>query len=114
MSNDFKTSRSPLFQTRKRTYVSDIERGIYDIKDSVDYRYSTGIGLNEEVVKKISARKKEPAWMLELRLASLQHFFDRPMPDWGADLSDLNIQEIVHYIVSDEKPLATDWEQVPE
>ena len=114
MSNDFKTSRSPLFQTRKRTYVSDIERGIYDIKDSVDYRYSTGIGLNEDVVKKISARKKEPAWMLELRLASLQHFFDRPMPDWGADLSDLNIQEIVHYIVSDEKPLATDWEQVPE
>ena len=58
MSNDFKTSRSPLFQTRKRTYVSDIERGIYDIKDSVDYRYSTGIGLNEDVVKNLRTEKR--------------------------------------------------------
>ena len=45
-----------LFQERKRTFVSDIERGVYDIKDSIDYKYSTGLGLNEEVVKKISAR----------------------------------------------------------
>ena len=114
MSNDFRDSRSPLFQTRKRTFVSDIERGIYDIKDKIDYQYSTGMGLNEDVVRKISARKLEPKWMLDLRLQSLQYFFERPMPDWGADISDLNIQEIIHYIVSDEKPMATDWDQVPE
>ena len=114
MSNDFRDSRSPLFQNRKRTFVSDIERGIYDIKDSIDYSYSTGMGLNEDVVRKISARKLEPKWMLDLRLQSLRYFFERPMPDWGADISDLNIQEIIHYIVSDEKPLATDWDQVPE
>ena len=86
MSNDFRDSRSPLFQNRKRTFVSDIERGIYDIKDSIDYSYSTGMGLNEEVVRKISARKLEPKWMLDLRLQSLQYFFERPMPDWGADI----------------------------
>lgn len=114
MSNDFRDSRSPLFQTRKRTFVSDIERGIYDIQDVVEYQYSTGMGLNEDVVRKISARKLEPQWMLDLRLQSLQHFFERPMPDWGADISDLNIQDIVHYIVSDEKPMATDWDQVPD
>ena len=114
MSNDFRDSRSPLFQNRKRTFVSDIERGIYDIKDKIDYQYSTGMGLNEEVVRKISARKLEPKWMLDLSLQSLQYFFERPMPDWGADISDLNIQEIIHYIVSDEKPMATDWDQVPE
>ena len=114
MSNDFRDSRSPLFQMRKRTFVSDIERGIYDIKDKIDYQYSTGVGLNEDVVRKISARKLEPKWMLDLRLQSLQYFFERPMPDWGADISDLNIQEIIHYIVSDEKPMATDWDQVPE
>ena len=103
-----------LFQSRKRTFVSDIERGIYDIKDKVDYRYSTGVGLNKDVVKKISERKKEPAWMLDLRLQSLKHFNEKPMPEWGADISDLNIQEIIHYIVSDEKPMATNWDQVPE
>ena len=81
MSNDFRDSRSPLFQTRKRTFVSDIERGVYDIKDTIDYQYSTGMGLNEEVVRKISARKLEPKWMLDLRLQSLQYFFERPMPD---------------------------------
>ena len=48
MSNDFRDSRSPLFQMRKRTFVSDIERGIYDIKDKIDYQYSTGVGLNED------------------------------------------------------------------
>ena len=63
-----------LFQSRKRTFVSDIERGIYDIKDKVDYRYSTGVGLNEDVVKKISERKKEPAWMLDFKTAILKAF----------------------------------------
>jgi len=99
---------------KKRTYISDIERGIYDVKDSIDYRYSTGFGLNAEVVKKISERKQEPQWMLDLRLQSLEYFFTRPMPEWGADISDLNIQEIIHYIVSDTKPLATSWEEVPQ
>ena len=103
-----------LFQERKRTFVSDIERGVYDIKDSIDYKYSTGLGLNEEVVKKISARKKEPDWMLDLRLKSLAYFNARTMPDWGADISDLDIQEIIHYIVSDTKPLAETWDDVPE
>ena len=103
-----------LCQERKRTFVSDIERGVYDIKDSIDYKYSTGLGLNEEVVKKISARKKEPDWMLDLRLKSLAYFNARPMPDWGADISDLDIQEIIHYIVSDTKPLAETWDDVPE
>ena len=103
-----------LFQERKRTFVSDIERGVYDIKDSIDYKYSTGLGLNEEVVKKISARKNEPEWMLDLRLKSLAYFNARPMPDWGADISDLDIQEIIHYIVSDTKPLAETWDDVPE
>lgn len=42
---------------RRRTYVADIERGVYDIKDEVHAAYSTGKGVNEEVVRKISAKK---------------------------------------------------------
>ena len=90
-NTDKAPEEASLFQERKRTFVSDIERGVYDIKDSIDYKYSTGLGLNEEVVKKISARKKEPDWMLDLRLKSLVYFNERPMPDWGADISDLDI-----------------------
>ncbi|MDK9582393.1 hypothetical protein QQA44_06140 [Sneathia vaginalis] len=42
---------------RKRTYVADIQRGIYDVKDKVDAGYTTGKGLNEEIVRKISKKK---------------------------------------------------------
>ena len=52
--------------------------------------------------------------MLDLRLKSLAYFNARTMPDWGADISDLDIQEIIHYIVSDTKPLAETWDDVPE
>ncbi|PIE97617.1 MAG: Fe-S cluster assembly protein SufB [Treponema sp.] len=102
------------FEKRKKTYVSDIERGIYDIKDSVDYEFSTGLGLNADVVKEISKRKNEPDWMLDLRLQSLEHFNKTDMPDWGADISDLDVQEIIHYIVAGSNSMAESWEDVPD
>ncbi len=103
-----------LFQARKRTYVSDIERGTYDIIDNVDYTYSTDTGLNADVVRKISKRKKEADWVLDLRLKSLEEFFKKEMPDWGADLSDLDISDIVHYIEPKAKYMADSWEDVPD
>ncbi len=102
-----------LFQARKRTYVSDIERGDYDIIDEVDYKYSTNVGLNEDVVKKISARKNEADWVRDLRLESLREFYKREMPDWGADLSDFNVDDIIHYIEPDAKYMSTSWDEVP-
>ena len=44
-------------------------------------------GLNEDVVRDISAKKNEPEWMLDLRLKGLRLFGRKPMPAWGADLS---------------------------
>ena len=64
---------------RKRTYVADIQRGIYDIKDKVDAGYTTGKGLNEEIVRKISKKKNEPQWMLDIRLEGLRVFNEKPM-----------------------------------
>lgn len=103
-----------LFQTRKRTYISDIERGDYDIIDSVSYKYTTGVGLNEDTVRRISARKNEPDWMLELRLRSLREYFKKPMPEWGADLRDLDVDEIIHYIEPDAERMSTTWDDVPD
>lgn len=103
-----------LFQTRKRTFISDIARGDYDIIDSIKYRFSTGLGLTEETVRRISERKKEPQWMLDLRLRSLKAFTEKPMPEWGADLRDLDIDEIIHYIEPDAKRMAQSWDDVPD
>ena len=55
-------------------------------------------GLNREIVGKISEMKGEPQWMLDYRLKALDHFLQRPMPDWGADISGLNLQDIFYYV----------------
>ena len=39
-------------------------------------------GINEDVVRDISAKKSEPEWMLEHRLKGLKLFERKPMPNW--------------------------------
>ncbi len=70
-------------------------------------------GLDEEVVRQISAMKREPAWMLEFRLKALKHFQERPLPTWGADLSDLNLDEIFFYVKPTDQEGRT-WDEIPE
>ena len=59
-------------ENRKKTYVADIERGVYDIKDEGRYKYKAEKGLTPEIIKKISERKNEPEWMKEFRLKALE------------------------------------------
>lgn len=103
-----------LFSDRKKTYVSDIDRGNYDIIDKINYGYSTGFGLNQDVVREISKRKNEPKWMLDLRLKSLDLYFKKTTPDWGADIEDLKVDEIIHYIqATDEFKVESSWDRLP-
>jgi Fe-S cluster assembly protein SufB len=70
-------------------------------------------GLNEDVVRDISAKKNEPAWMLERRLKALRIFEKKPMPLWGADLSEIDFDNIKYFVRSTEKQ-ATSWDELPE
>jgi len=70
-------------------------------------------GLNEEVVRDISAKKNEPAWMLELRLKGLRLFHRKPMPAWGADLSGIDFDNIKYFVRSTEKQAAS-WDDLPD
>ncbi|WP_256842370.1 Fe-S cluster assembly protein SufB [Ornithinimicrobium cryptoxanthini] len=70
-------------------------------------------GLNEGVVRNISALKDEPAWMTEQRLKALNLFDKKPMPTWGSDLSGIDFQNIKYFVRSTEKQ-ATSWEELPE
>lgn len=70
-------------------------------------------GLNEEVVRDISAKKDEPQWMLDLRLKGLRLFEKQPMPTWGADLSGIDFDTIKYFVRSTEKQAAS-WEDLPE
>ncbi|RKN34493.1 Fe-S cluster assembly protein SufB [Micromonospora musae] len=70
-------------------------------------------GLNEAVVRDISAKKNEPAWMLDLRLKGLRLFERKPMPAWGADLTGIDFDNIKYFVRSTEKQAAS-WEDLPE
>jgi len=86
----------------------------YDFKDpSHNYVFRTEKGLSEEVIRQISSMKNEPEWMLEYRLKAYRHFMKRPMPNWGADLSDLDLNEIYYYVRPTEGQEA-DWKDVPD
>ncbi|MDD2286432.1 MAG: Fe-S cluster assembly protein SufB [Paludibacter sp.] len=54
------------------------------------------VGLNEDVVRMISAKKNEPEWMLEFRLKAYRHCLTMKMPEWA----HLNIPEIDYQSIS--------------
>ncbi len=85
----------------------------YGFRTPERYVYKAPKGLNEEVVRQISAMKGEPEWMLAFRLRALRHFLARPMPNWGADLSKLNLDDIHYYVKPAEREGRT-WDEVPE
>jgi Fe-S cluster assembly protein SufB len=69
-------------------------------------------GLSEAVVRNISGLKNEPQWMLDLRLKGLRLFDRKPMPNWGADLTGIDFQNIKYFVRSTEKQAAT-WDDLP-
>ena len=70
-------------------------------------------GLSEAVVRNISEIKNEPEWMLERRLSGLKMFDRKPMPRWGADLSEIDFDSIKYFVRASERQ-ATTWEELPE
>jgi len=84
----------------------------YGFSDAEDYGFQAERGLNENVIRAMSAMKGEPEWMLERRLEAYKHFMDRPMPTWGADLSEIDFDNIYYYIKPSERQ-EDSWEDVP-
>ena len=58
----------------------------YDFRTETEAVFKAQKGLNEEIVRQISAMKEEPEWMLEFRLKALEIFESKPMPEWGGDI----------------------------
>ncbi len=84
---DFHTDSTPIFKARK--------------------------GVDREIVAQISEMKKEPAWMRDFRLKSLEIFESKPMPKWGGDVGAINLQDIYYYLKPTDHQGKT-WDDVPE
>lgn len=94
----------------KIIHDDDYQYGFRDQDKSV---YNTGKGLNKDIIRKISAKKNEPQWMLDFRLRSYDYFVDAKLPKWGPDLTFINFDEYTYYI----KPSETqeeNWENVED
>ncbi len=89
------------------------ERYEYGFHDPETYVFKSRKGLTPEIVEEISYMKGEPDWMRQFRLRSLKYFEKRPMPTWGADLSDIDFDNIYYYVKPSEKAGRT-WDEVPD
>lgn len=85
----------------------------WDFRDPENLVFKARKGLDQEVVEQISAMKDEPEWMLEFRLKALKHFNQRPMPNWGGDLSQLDLDDIYFYAKPAEGE-GRSWDDVPD
>src|SRR5574338_1017051 len=81
--------------------IGEYKYGFHDPEDK--YVFKSQRGLSREVVEQISHMKGEPQWMLDFRLKALEHFQQRPMPNWGPDLSELKLDQIFYYVKPTEK-----------
>jgi Fe-S cluster assembly protein SufB len=88
--------------------LSTIEKTVFS-----DYKYGfvTQIeadeapkGLNEDVIRFISARKKEPLWMLDWRLKAYKHWLTMKSPDWAnIKYPPIDYQDIIYYSAPKQK-----------
>jgi len=90
--------------------LADYKFGWSDRDD--DYAFTSGRGLTADGVAAISERKNEPTWMRDLRLRAFKAYERRPMPNWGADLSDIHFDDIFYYVEASEKQ-ANSWDELP-
>src|SRR4051795_11195376 len=77
------------------------------------YAYKAPKGLSRELVESISEYKKEPGWMRDFRLKAYEHYESRPTPMWGANLAQIDFEDIHYFVRASERPERS-WEDVPE
>ena len=114
--------------TRTRSTVADVQehaqqseerifagltRQALDAANPAPYAEGVTKGVSEALVRRISADKNEPAWMLEHRLRSLEVFREKAMPNWGPDLSALDLDDIIYYARPGIEN-TDDWKEIPE
>ncbi|MDX9763656.1 MAG: Fe-S cluster assembly protein SufB [Chiayiivirga sp.] len=80
-----------------------------EIEQALARRYEAGFitdietdslppGLDEDIIRALSAKKHEPEWMLEWRLAAYRHFLTMRQPDWAKlEIAPIDLQALSYY-----------------
>lgn len=97
----------------KNNEIPEISESPYDFKYEEKGFYRNKQGLTKEIVEKLSEDKHDPEWMREFRLKALETYNELKVPEWGPDISGLNMEEIVTYVRPNTQ-MQTKWEDVPD
>ncbi len=100
-------------EQKEKTYVEDVDRSVYDIRDEEHDAYRMESGLTPEIVEKLSKEKDDPIWMQQFRLESLQIYNEMKIPDWGPSIDGLDMAHIATYVRPNTK-MRNDWKDVPD
>ena len=98
---------------QEKTYVEDVSRSVYDIRNEEKDVYRVDEGLTEAIVSQISKEKNDPAWMQTFRLESLKIYNELSVPDWGPSIDGLDMNNIVTYVRPNTK-MSAKWSEVPK
>lgn len=72
-------------------------------------------GLNEDIVRIISAKKEEPEWLLEYRLNAFRYWQTLEMPQWAhLDIPEIDYQDIIYYAAPKKKEAKNPEDVDPE
>ncbi len=85
--------------------TTETAQQVSDLGEKYKYGFSTDIemdfaplGLNEDIVRLISAKKEEPEWLLEWRLKAYRAWLEMPDPDWQkVNFPEIDYQNIYYY-----------------
>ena len=83
----------------KDQILTEVTKGDYKYGFVTDIETDTiPKGLNEDVVRMISAKKNEPEFMLEFRLKAYRHWLTMKMPQWAhLKIPEIDYQDIIYY-----------------
>lgn len=101
-----------MVKTDVNKYIDNDTRNIYN-ESASNITIKKEFGLTQKIIENISKEKGEPDWVLDIRLKALEHFYKMDDPDWGPDISYLDISKIATYV----KPVDGEvrrWEDVPD
>ncbi|MCD8083138.1 MAG: Fe-S cluster assembly protein SufB [Clostridiales bacterium] len=98
---------------KEKTYVEDVDRSLYDFRNEDKDNYRLQAGLDPAIVEKISEEKKDPEWMRQFRMESLEIYNRMGVPDWGPSIDGLDMDHIVTYVRPNTR-MSAKWSEVPE
>ena len=99
-------------KTNISEFIDDDTRNIYNNAiscTSIKKEY----GLTRSIVEKISKEKGEDSWVLDIRLKALDAFYKMDDPDWGPDVSYLDLSKLATYVKTSDNEVRT-WDLVPD